>query len=344
MTAYLNLKLATCKPKTVSSLATRLTHFGRFLTEADPGLDGLDRQRHIEPYLASAAGAAGSRTGTAITPGEQQQRILAARNFLTDITAWGWADAPSRQLIFPGDIPKLPRVLPRYLPVDADRCLDAALRESPYQLAACALLLQRACGLRIGELLDLELDCVHEVPGSGAWLKVPPLTAGVLPLSAAGTAVLATRSAGTSLQQLMYAVNQCYEAGLYFSDYLAFCADAAGRVREGGGVSPPGDPQRIAASGVTFAYPETGDKALSNVSVTIGRGEVVALVGENGSGKTTLAKVLAGLYQPSEGTVTWDDACLSEMDGEQLRERIAVIAQDHANWPLSVHGTGTRDR
>ena len=41
------------------------------------------------------------------------------------------------------------------------------------QLAACALLLQRACGLRIGELLDLELDCVHEVPGSGAWLKVP---------------------------------------------------------------------------------------------------------------------------------------------------------------------------
>jgi hypothetical protein len=38
---------------------------------------------------------------------------------------------------------------------------------------ADALLLQRACGLRIGELLDLELDCVHEVPGQGAWLKVP---------------------------------------------------------------------------------------------------------------------------------------------------------------------------
>jgi hypothetical protein len=34
-------------------------------------------------------------------------------------------------------------------------------------------MLARACGLRIGELLDLELDCVHEVPGHGAWLKVP---------------------------------------------------------------------------------------------------------------------------------------------------------------------------
>jgi integrase len=63
--------------------------------------------------------------------------------------------------MFLADSPRLPRVLPRYLLFDADRRL------------AAALLLQRACGLRIGELLDLELDCVHEVPGQGAWLKVP---------------------------------------------------------------------------------------------------------------------------------------------------------------------------
>ena len=40
-----------------------------------------------------------------------------------------------------------------------------------YRLRADALLL-RATGMRIGELLDLELNCVHEVPGAGAWLKV----------------------------------------------------------------------------------------------------------------------------------------------------------------------------
>lgn len=56
---------------------------------------------------------------------------------------------------------------------DADRRLTAALRESSNRQTADALLLQRACGLRIGELLDLELDCVHEVSGLGAWLKVP---------------------------------------------------------------------------------------------------------------------------------------------------------------------------
>jgi integrase len=57
--------------------------------------------------------------------------------------------------------------------VDADRRLSEVLQQSEYRLAADALLLQRACGLRIGELLDLELDCVHEIPGNGAWLKVP---------------------------------------------------------------------------------------------------------------------------------------------------------------------------
>lgn len=75
--------------------------------------------------------------------------------------------------MFRSDIPKLPRPLPRYLTPDADRRLAAALEESPCRLAAGALLLQRACGLRIGELTDLELDCVHEAPGQGAWLKVP---------------------------------------------------------------------------------------------------------------------------------------------------------------------------
>ncbi|MFI5066293.1 MAG: tyrosine-type recombinase/integrase [Streptosporangiales bacterium] len=176
MTAYLERKMATCKPKTVSSLATRLMHFGRFLTGTDPGLvtlAALDRRRHIEPWLASLPSAPNTKNDNVITIGERHCRVLAVANFLTDITAWGWDDAPARQLIFPGDTPRLPRVLPRYLPVDADRRLAEALRGSPYELAASALLLQRACGLRIGELLDLELDCVHEVPGSGAWLKVP---------------------------------------------------------------------------------------------------------------------------------------------------------------------------
>ena len=112
--------------------------------------------------------------------GHQRGQILTVRGFLTDILQWGWPAAPTRTLIFPRDIPPLPHPLPRYLPPDDDRRLSDALEDlsahGPTPLArlhADALLLTRATGLRIGELLDLELDCVHEIDGHGAWLKVP---------------------------------------------------------------------------------------------------------------------------------------------------------------------------
>ena len=174
--AYLERKLGTCRPKTVSSLATRLAHFAHFLTDADPDLNslaGLDRQRRIEPYLNSTVTALSATTGEPVTVADQDRRIRAVEHMLSEITEWGWPDAPPRRLIFRSDHPRLPRPLPRYLPVDADRRLTLALEASDYRLAADALLLARAVGLRIGELLDLELDCVHQIAGHGSWLKVP---------------------------------------------------------------------------------------------------------------------------------------------------------------------------
>lgn len=174
--AYLERKLGSCRPKTVSSLATRLAHFGRFLASCDPELGSLaqlHRQRHIEPYLNTVASAVSATTGDAVTVADQDRRIRAVGQMLAEITEWGWDDAPARKLVFRSDHPRQPRLLPRYVPVDADRRLSAALEASTYRLAADALLLARSVGLRIGELLDLELDCVHEIPRHGAWLKVP---------------------------------------------------------------------------------------------------------------------------------------------------------------------------
>lgn len=176
LSAYLHRKGATCVPNTVSGLATRLAHFGRFVTDLDPGLTSLadlDRRRHIEPYITALTDMVSSATGRPISVADRVRRVLAVANFLTEITEWGWEEAPPRRLVFSSDVPRLPRPLPRYLPPDADRRLGQALEDSPNRLAADALLLARGCGLRIGELLDLELDCVHEVWGQGSWLKVP---------------------------------------------------------------------------------------------------------------------------------------------------------------------------
>jgi integrase len=161
----------------VSAIATRLTHFGVFLADTDPELESvavLDRRRHIEPYLTSLVDAVNRKTGELITVADRTRRVLALAGFLTDITEWGWPEAPPRKLVFRDDYPKPSQTLPRYLPIDVDRRLTEALTRQPDNtLAAAALRLQRACGLRIGELLDLELDCVHEIAEHGSWLKVP---------------------------------------------------------------------------------------------------------------------------------------------------------------------------
>lgn len=176
MVAYLERCTATLSRSTVSGTASELAHFGRFLASVDPDLDsfaGLDRRRHVEPYLSAVAAAVNHRSGLPIAASTQRSRIQVVGRMLEAMAEWGWEDAPARRLIFERDSPRLPHPLPRYLPPDADRRLVAALEASPHRLRADALLLQRATGMRIGELVDLELDCVHEVPGQGSWLKVP---------------------------------------------------------------------------------------------------------------------------------------------------------------------------
>ena len=176
MVAYLERLQGTHARSSVQSTASELAHFGRFLARHDPRLASLallERQRHIEPYLNEVAEAVNHRTGAPIAASTAKQRIQSVGIFLDAIAEWGWPEAPARRLVFPRDAPRLPHPLPRYLPPDQERALLAALEDSPNRLYADALLLLRATGMRIGELVDLELDCVHEVPGQGAWLKVP---------------------------------------------------------------------------------------------------------------------------------------------------------------------------
>ncbi len=174
--AYLERLPATLSVSTVSGRATHLGQFGQHLARVDPGLRtiaDLDRRQHIETYLTAIATATREIDGEPIGMEHRRGRVIAVHCFLNDISEWGWPEAPRRRLIFPRDTPRRPQPLPRYLPAEADQRLAEALTRSSETLAANALLLARATGLRIGELVDLELDCVHEVPRQGAWLKVP---------------------------------------------------------------------------------------------------------------------------------------------------------------------------
>jgi ABC-type multidrug transport system fused ATPase/permease subunit len=81
----------------------------------------------------------------------------------------------------------------------------------------------------------------------------------------------------------------------------------------------------LTAEAVTFGY--AGDDVLHGVSVSIGAGERVALVGPTGAGKTTLAKLLSGLYHPAAGTVRYAGAPLPDLDPAQVRRLLALVPQ-----------------
>ncbi|MBC7797121.1 MAG: ATP-binding cassette domain-containing protein, partial [Pyrinomonadaceae bacterium] len=88
---------------------------------------------------------------------------------------------------------------------------------------------------------------------------------------------------------------------------------------------------------VGFRYPESENWAIRNVSFTLKMGERIALVGENGAGKTTLTKLIARLYDPTEGRILLDGIDLREYDLESLRSAISVIFQDFVRYDLAFN-------
>jgi ATP-binding cassette subfamily B protein len=104
---------------------------------------------------------------------------------------------------------------------------------------------------------------------------------------------------------------------------------------------------------VGFIYPGAERWAVRRLSFTLRAGEVVALVGENGAGKTTLVKLLARLYDPSEGRILLDGHDLREYGLDALRGNMGVIFQDFVRYNLSagdniavgrIEARGDRDR
>jgi ATP-binding cassette, subfamily B, bacterial len=85
---------------------------------------------------------------------------------------------------------------------------------------------------------------------------------------------------------------------------------------------------------VSFAYPGAQQNSLTDVSFSLDAEEKIALVGENGAGKTTLVKLLARLYDPSEGRILLDGIDLKEYDVEDLRHEIGVIFQDYMRYDM----------
>ncbi|MBB2941706.1 ATP-binding cassette subfamily B protein [Actinoplanes lutulentus] len=173
------------------------------------------------------------------------------------------------------------------------------------------------------------------------------LWTGRMELAAGGAAAYAINIGISRLRELAFSVNRVYEYGLYFADFQGFCELSQQRAEPSPDLAVPARFTEIVLDGVTFSYPDASRPAVADVSLTLRRGQIIALVGENGSGKSTLAAVLAGLYRPQQGTVTWDGVDVNRLHPESLREQIAVVMQEPTRWPFSARlniAIGRHDR
>lgn len=137
------------------------------------------------------------------------------------------------------------------------------------------------------------------------------------------------------IQGLLMGAGGIYQQCLYLKDLFDFF-EMKPSIASTMNAPPVPDPisEGFVFEDVGFQYPGSEAWAIRNVSFALRPGERVALVGENGAGKTTLTKLLARLYDPTEGRILLDGVDLREYDIQSVRRAIGVIFQDFVRYDL----------
>jgi ATP-binding cassette, subfamily B, bacterial len=137
------------------------------------------------------------------------------------------------------------------------------------------------------------------------------------------------------IQRLLAGAGEIYTQCLYLKDLFDFFETKPAIVsREGAPAVPRPLREGFVFENVGYRYPETDAWALRGVNFRIRPGERLALVGGNGAGKTTLVKLLARLYDTTEGRITLDGRDLRDYDLASLRRNVGVIFQDFYRYDL----------
>jgi ATP-binding cassette subfamily B protein len=137
------------------------------------------------------------------------------------------------------------------------------------------------------------------------------------------------------IQQLLMSASGIYEQSLYLRDLFVFF-DMKPTIYSLPDARPVPKPIQtgFVFEDVGFRYPGSERWAVRHVNFAIRPKERVALVGENGAGKTTLTKLIARLYDPTEGRILLDGVDLREYDLADVRRAIGVIFQDFVRYDM----------
>jgi ATP-binding cassette, subfamily B, bacterial len=174
--------------------------------------------------------------------------------------------------------------------------------------------------------------------GAVAWLVVQAGSGrvspgGVVLAASLITGLILQMNAALQLAQYLQSLSTTAERYLWLEDF----SNAAASAEPGRTPSPAVLRRGLSVENVSFAYPDRDTPVLSDVSLELPAGKVVALVGENGSGKSTLVKLLCGFYRPSSGRILIDQTDLVEIAPAEWRGRIGGAFQDFTSFEVQMH-------
>ena len=145
------------------------------------------------------------------------------------------------------------------------------------------------------------------------------------------------RQMRTLLEGVLNRLTSMSQGAIYLSDFFEFF-DIKPKITVTDKPRPFPNPilMGFTFENVGFRYTNSEKWANRRINFTLHPGEKIALVGENGAGKTTLVKLLARLYDPSEGRILLDGHDLREYDPAELRLQIGIIFQDYIRYQMSL--------
>jgi ATP-binding cassette subfamily B protein len=147
----------------------------------------------------------------------------------------------------------------------------------------------------------------------------------------------AIMQAMSNIQQAFSTASGVADQALFLTDLLAFFEMKPHVESKENGLPAPKQIERgFEFRNVSFTYPGTSRRVLSNFNFTLAPGERVALIGENGQGKTTIVKLITRLYDPTEGEILLDGVDLREYDLDSLHAEIGVIFQDFMRYEMTA--------
>jgi ATP-binding cassette subfamily B protein len=149
--------------------------------------------------------------------------------------------------------------------------------------------------------------------------------------------VLLFRRAESSGREMVQHAAKLYDDQLYLRQLFDFLSIER---RIAAPAAPKPIPERLTEGlrleNVSFRYPSNREPTLSNISLHLPPGKVVALVGANGSGKTSLIKLMTRLYDPDEGRITLDGTDIRAFHPDAYRAIFSVVFQDYATYAATV--------